>query len=208
MTNAAHVAIIILEVFFINILFKNLGGVNFDISKIFAMNQIWDNGSSFTMNQPRPTNALLFFNGCDARIKAVNSDKSLRIQQGSLCIIPQGSMYTLTFYNNAECGGYSSMLFEFILTDENGIQINLADGIKIVDSINFVFYRQLFSELIGCFSKPQFSFPKSKAIGFSIIAFVSEVLCENGILKQKFSCIYNGIKYLETDTVQKKVLRK
>lgn len=186
------------------ILFENLGGINFDIGKTFAMNQRWANNSSFSMNSPRPTDALLFFSGSSAELVMRGSGTKTKIESGSLCLIPHGNMYTWTFHNNADSDGISSMLFEFILTDADGIQIELEDSLKVIDSVHSGLYRQMFSELINEFSRPQISYPRIKASGFSLIASASEAMRKKSVSGENFSCIYKGIKYLEKDPVQEK----
>lgn len=190
------------------ILFEQLKHLNFDIEKIFAMNQRWKNDSIFTMSSPRPTNALVFFRGGNAEITSEEFDAPLKIEKGSLCFIPSGKTYTWKFYNTGDENNIVCMLFEFIPKAEDGSQITLADNIKVVDDTHSTLYTQKFFELVNEFSKPQMSYPQLKAVGFSIIACASQALCEKVIFRQNLSSIYSGIQFSKTIRHKIKVLTK
>ncbi len=183
---------------------ENLCAANFDITKISALNQKWANNAGFFMNHPRPTDALLYFCGCDAILSYKDRDEDIHISEGSVCFIPHGEMYTWTFFNEHNGNNISCMLFEFLLNSEEGETIELSDSIVVIDSSRIRLCRHLFTDLINEASRPQISIPKTKSVAFSLISAFSEALREDAVSRRNFGCIHEGIRYLEEDPLQEK----
>ena len=186
---------------------EHLNQVNFDIRKIFAMNQHWTDAQCFTMSRPRPTNALLFFSGSSAILTLSGRKEPILLKNGSLCLLRKGQTYTWTFYNNSDTA-ISTMLFEFLLYDEKNENIDLDDDTKIMDNTYAGICRQLFHELILEYSRPQPAFPRIKASAYSLLAACADVLRRNSVAQQRFHCIYKGIQYLEEDPAQEKSMEE
>ncbi len=183
---------------------ENLTSTNFDIKKIFAMNQRWGNNAQFQMNQPRPTDALMYFCDCDAEFAPKDGSEPIYIKKGSLFFIPHGAAYTWTFYNGHNGKDVACQLFEFLLIDESDEIIELSDRPQVVESGRAGIAAHLFASLLGETSRPQRSLPAVKSVAFSIIATFSRLMSESSISRKSFGCIYSGIKYLEEDPTQEK----
>jgi len=184
------------------ITFEELNYTDFEITDIVAMNQKWAENYSFSMNHPRPTDGLLFFDGCDAVLSHKNSE-NIYVKKGSLCHIPKGDMYTWTFCNNTGSDVWC-MLFEFVLIDKKGQLLELSEKTHIIDSIHTGLYKRLFSQLVAEFTKPKSSFPKIKAAAYSVLSAVSDAVGEKNVSEKSYGCILDGIKYLEEDRRQEK----
>ena len=179
-----------------------LNSADFDIIRIFAMNQKWGNGEEFQMPQPRPTDALMHFCGSDAVF--LNRDgQALHIKKGDLFYIPHGSVYTWRFSNGHNGKEISCRLFEFLLCTD-GETLELSDTPVVIDSSRAGIFASLFSSLVNERSRPQISLPALKSTAFAIIAEFSRVFRENSVSEKNFGCIYEGIKYLEEDLSQEK----
>ena len=181
---------------------ETLNGTEFDIIRIFAMNQKWANGEEFQMNHPRPTDALMHFCGSDGTFLR-RDGQEIHIKKGDLFYIPHGSLYTWKFSNDHDGSRISCRLFEFLLVGLDGV-LELSDAPIVIDSSRAGIFASLFSSLVNERSKPQISLPALKSIAFAIIAEFSRVFRENCASQKNFGCIYEGIKYLEEDLDQEK----
>lgn len=182
---------------------EQIGSFAFDIVRIAAMNQRWPNQARFVMSQPRPTDALLFCCGSDAKLTYPNGD-SVTFQRGTLCLIPHGAMYTWNFYNEHNGSEISCMLFEFLLKNEEGEILEFGEKVEFLDDGHGGRLRQLYEVLITEYARPQVSYPRIKAAAFSLLAAVCEICRANMVSEQKYRCIYKGIQYLEEDPHQEK----
>ena len=185
------------------IAFEQINSSCFDIMKIAAMNQRWANQPRFVMNQPRPTDALLFCCGCDAKLTYPNGG-SVTFEKGSVCLIPHGAMYTWDFDVARDGSEVSSMLFEFLLKNEEGEILELAEAVTFLDDRHEGWIRQLYTVLIAEVARPQVSYPRIKAAAFSLLAAVCEIYRAHVVTGRNYRCIYKGIRYLEEDLHQEK----
>lgn len=187
-----------------NISFEAIGNVNFDIKKIFAMNQHWSDNYVFSMTHPRPTDGLLLFSGCEAELRYSDGTTAFYAEKDSLVLIPHGKTYSWTFHECGKNDGAWCKLLEFLPICENGETLEFTDGLKIIDSSRSGLYKELFSTVIKEFSRPQVSFPRLKSATLSLIATASEALRKSTFSNKSFNCIYKGIKYLEKNPLQEK----
>ncbi len=182
---------------------EKLNSTDFDIVKIFAMNQRWENGAEFQMNHPRPTDALLYFCGSNA-VFCDKDGEDIPVTKGDLFFIPHGATYTWKFSNDHNGSKVSCRLFEFLLVGNDGEIIELSDRATVIESSRAGIFSSLFSALVSERSRPQISLPALKSAAFSIIAEFSRVFRENSVSARNFGCIYKGIRYLEEDLNQEK----
>lgn len=177
-----------------------LYSTDYNLTRLFAMKQFWKNGRRFSMNRPRPTNALFFLCGCEAVYN--NNLQSIKVPCGSLFFMPKGSTYSWTFYN-AE-SSVSALLFEFIINDDRGDEIAITQEAGILPFSDYGLLKILFENIIDEFQKPLSSPPRIKAAAFSLISSCASAGRKNEIKNGNLRLIYNGIKYLENEPVQQK----
>lgn len=182
---------------------EDINSTDFDITKIFAMNQRWENGAEFQMNHPRPTDALVYFCGSNALFYDRNGE-TVPAKKGDLFYIPHGSSYTWKFSNDHNGKEVSCRLFEFLLIDGQGEVIELSDTPVVIDGKRAGIFSSLFAALVNERSRPQISLPAFKSAAFSIMAEFSRVFRENRFSEKNFGCIYEGIRYLEEDLSQER----
>ena len=187
--------------------FSDLFLMDYNISNIIAINQMWNSGTNFTMSNPRPTNAFLFFNGCDAKYFDRMTGKQIYIPQGSLFYIPAGSIYSWTMLNTSP-ERISTILFEFLLFDIQGNPIQIGDHAVILEITSFELYKDLFKSMVSEFSKPVPVASRIKSSAYYLLASVSGEGRKKHINNEKISCIYPGIQYLEEDPKQSKNIKE
>jgi len=184
--------------------FSQLNSIDYNIDRIFAMNQMWNKKSHYKAAISRPTNALLLFIGTDASYTPQGSKTAIKVKCKDLFFLPQNSKYNWSFYNT-NLNAVSTMLFEFVLTDSHGQPIELDVSAGCVDIASFELYRDLFTDLIYEFSKPAFSPARTKAKAYMIFAALAD---ENSKSTSKFSLIGKAISYLEQDPYQTKGIKE
>ncbi len=187
--------------------FSVLNSLDYNLSRICAMNQNWVNSNTFLMDSPRSTNALLLFCNSDAVFENLKTKEVISVPCKSLFFLPAGSCYKWTFSPD-ENENISTTLFEFLLNDDNGDCINIGEDAKILDTSNFKLNNILFQNIISELAKPDYSFPKIKAHAYSLISSISARYNENHISSGNIRCIYPGIKYLREDPLQEKSVRE
>ena len=184
--------------------FSQLSDIDFNIDKIFAINQMWNKKANFKKAVPRPTSALLLFNSTDADFVPYGSNVPLKIKNKSLFYIPQNSRYSWNFYNTSS-NAVSTILFEFVLNDPHGEPIELDISAGNIDISSFELYKDLFTDLIAEFSKPAFSLARVKAKAYMLFSALAD---ENSKKTTKFSLISKAISYLEQDPYQTKSIKE
>ena len=101
---------------------------DFHVDSIFAMNQYWQKGRTFIMKNPRKQSAFLWFCGTSGSFLLPDNSKK-EVPKNALVYIPQGSVYEVTFHDQA--ADISTVLIEFCLCD--GEYFSLADHIYVMD---------------------------------------------------------------------------
>ena len=101
---------------------------DFHVDSIFAMNQYWQKGRTFIMKNPRKQSAFLWFCGTSGNFLLPDNSKQ-EVPKNALVYIPQGSVYEVTFRDQA--ADISVVLIEFCLCD--GEYFSLADHICVID---------------------------------------------------------------------------
>lgn len=183
--------------------FSDLYSKDYNFFSVCAMNQNWSDKATFVMDKPRPTNAILLFVGCSAVFNELSGRKTINVPKGSLFFLPASSQYKWTFYRD-NTHEISTMLFEFMIIDSSGKQIQICEEAGIIDISASKRTEILFKNLISEFSKPAFSIPKAKAVAHYLLSEIAEDGMKKRILEAKTELIYKGIKYLDEDPKQEK----
>lgn len=96
--------------------FSELNDKFFILSQIFTAKQAGNGKTTFTMSEPRPTDAFLFFVNTEGICYQENS-KPLYIPQGALVYMPKNSKY---IRENSPAPGMNkqeNILFKFVLNE-------------------------------------------------------------------------------------------
>lgn len=186
--------------------FSELYTMDYNMSSLIAMNQNWREKKLFVMSSPRPTNALLLFCGCEGMFHSYDG-KTLEVPCGSLFYIPAGSKYRWNFTHVGK-DAVSTMLFEFLLTNEQGETIEIGESAGIIKISSAELYRDLFRSLVVEFQRPVRSAARIKAASYSLVAEVSGEDRKNCSMNSNIQCIYKGIKHLEEDPKQSKSIKE
>ena len=101
---------------------------DFHVDSILAMNQYWQQGRTFIMKNPRKQSAFLWFCGTSGNFLLPDNSKQ-EVPKNALVYIPQGSVYEVTFHDQA--ADISTVLIEFCLCD--GEYFSLTDHIYVMD---------------------------------------------------------------------------
>ena len=96
--------------------FSELSRLFFSISELFATRQEIVGKTSFTMEQPRHTDAFLLFTGCTG-ICYQEGEMPFYISQGSLVYMPKDSRYMWETSPLSENESGERLLFEFMLNE-------------------------------------------------------------------------------------------
>ena len=171
---------------------------NVNLSKIFAMHQIWREGRRFVMEHPRPTGAFLWFCGCEGCFRTANGDV-IHAARNAVIHIPQGARYVLEFFHCSETP--STVLVEFALSD--GEPFTLEGGIRAINpGADYVRFCTLLEKLVLAYSLPSKPMLKLKRDVYGLLALACESEKYRHIDKRGFQTVKKGIEYLQKDEKQ------
>lgn len=192
--------------------FSNLGQVFFTISNLFPVRQTSVGKTSFTMHNPRHTDALLLFSGCTS-ICYQKGEPPIYIPQGALVYMPKNSRYM--WEDTPALSGFVSekLLFEFTLnyaeTERRqnekcdfcvnstlGERISLGDKVAIVTTSHKSLYERLLGELIETFNKSNTSVLEVYCKAYEIFRVVAND-CESRKSVSGIETIAEGIRLIE-----------
>ncbi len=171
---------------------------NVNLTKIFAMNQVWREGFQFVMKNPRATSAILWFFSCSGIFRTAEGDV-IEAPRGSVVYIPEGARYTLEFLS---CNGFpSTVLAEFRLTD--GEAFALAGGIRIMEAeADDTRICSLLKKLVFEYSLPSKPMLKLRRDVYGLLALLGESEKYKHIDRRGFQTVKRGIEYLQKDEKQ------
>lgn len=192
--------------------FSELGNSFFTISNLFPVRQTAIGKNTFTMHNPRHTDALLLFNGCTSICYQKNLSP-LYIPRGSLVYIPKDSCYMWEDMPAQPNGGLEKLLFEFTLnlakttrqnnekrdfciSDNIGERISFGNCVKIVTTAHKELYESLFSQLINDFNKKDTSVLDVYCSAYEIFKVLSSD-CKSREDVFGINTISFGIRYIE-----------
>lgn len=169
-----------------------------NISSIFAMEQFWLEGQSFTMKYPRKQSAFLWFCGTPGKFLTECGD-IIEIPQDALVYIPQGSVYEVEFLERSE--NISTVLIEFCL--DCGEPIILADHITVIESAtdNIAIF-ELIKKIVYEYKRPSKPWLKLHRDLFELLSLLAVGEDRNRINHEGFKTIKKGIEYLQNDKKQ------
>ncbi len=172
---------------------------NIQISKIFAMNQLWrDINDSFIMSQPRRQSAFVWFYGTDGEY-VTEQGKVLSAPRGSLVYIPEGSQYRFTTSSHGEPP--DTVLVEFCLTD--GEPFALTQDVEVLFSLSEDGpIARMIKKIVDEYIMPSTSYLKLNRDIFALLALVSSKLEKGNLSRRGFQTIEKGIRYLQKDGKQ------
>lgn len=150
--------------------FSELSNHFFSISDIFAVTQVNRGKTRFTMSEPRPTDALLFFASTTGVCYQQNAEP-LYIPQGALVYMPKSCRYIWENEAAPNSSMQKNILFEFTLkstetffdnTEKRALHIGkvgnhiaFSDKVTIIDTEHSELYENLLHSLLDAFNAPQ-----------------------------------------------------
>ena len=151
---------------------KDLYLTDYNLSRLAAMNQKWDNGKEFLMlSRHRPTSALLYLKDCRVEY-LLESGRSLSFPQGTLLYIPQNSRYRTRFY---ACAGPKAItqLVEFELRDADGAPFACSREVMALISDGSGYFADTITEAILCYNRFSFSFGAFKSLLYGLLTRIA-----------------------------------
>ena len=180
--------------------------MNYDILDLTAMNQYyWQDGQSFTMNRPRPTNAFLYMS--DARVVCVAVDgETIEAPCGSILYIPAGTQYTHTFYKESSPTPQTK-LFEFNIKLDGEIKLPQKD-FSVLPKERSAVAATLLSKLIAEMSKPLVIPALVKILSYELLNSVLREYSCIELFESEYRAISKGIEYMNSDIKQEKSIEE
>ncbi len=112
--------------------FSELHKVDFTLSDILALPQFWHDGSVYSFaERARPNHGVMFFTGSSAVYTGSDGSRCAEASPTDVVYVPKGVRYTVAFSGNDDKAGTSNYLINFILTDKNGEEFALSDGVTV-----------------------------------------------------------------------------
>ena len=170
------------------------------LSKLFAMNQYWDEKPFFRMTAPRETSALLYAAGCKLEYQFAGG--KFTAKQGDIVYLPQGSMYQTRFIGTKK-GQISTVLINFVTLLPNAEPFVFGKTPMVVGG-NVCGISEYFSEMVHLFKAPVSSPSLNKSVLYRILCAIGYEERTVRLLMTEFAPIANGILYMENDIHQKK----
>ena len=174
--------------------FKDLYFKDFNMHRLFAMNQQWKNGSEFSMQRTRKTSALMYLKDCRAQY-ITHSGRKLEFPRGSILYIPQNSIYKTKFFACSESMAYTRLV-EFELLNRDGEPFICGDTIMAVATDEKEYYGQMFDELVTVYQKSTYSYAEFKSALYALIARIAKHYQKEKIYSKEFYAIAPAINYL------------
>ncbi|MBQ8409416.1 MAG: helix-turn-helix transcriptional regulator [Clostridia bacterium] len=171
----------------------------FNISSIFAIEQHWDKGQSFSMKSPRKQSAFLWFCGSSGRFVTEGGNK-IEASRGTLVYIPEGAVYEITFLDKS-ADISTAVLIEFCL--DCGEPTVLFDSITPIESAGEdIVVTELIKKIASEYGRPSKPYLKLHRDLFGLLSLLSAGEDRNRISRKGFKTIEKGIEYLQKDEKQ------
>ncbi len=181
---------------------------NIQISKIFAINQIWRTMNySYLMTQPRRQSAFVWFCNIDGEY-VTERGTELSVPRGSLIYIPEGAKYRFStsaptddFPKDGRGERADTVLIELCLGD--GKPFALSEDIELLFPIDEDGpIARIIKRMVEEYALPSTSYLKLSRDIFELLALVSAKLEKGNLNRHGFHTIEAGIKYLQKDGKQ------
>ena len=174
--------------------FAELYTEDFSLTDIFAMRQSWHSGSSFRMEHPRKSSAVIYLNGCAGEYISKDG-KSIRAPRGSLVCLPAMSEYVVV-NTDAGRGAPDAYLVEFNVW-HNGELMTFADSPFVIEGVNSYIAAEICAEAVRAYEAAIRSIPALKAAVYRLLAFLGRETIRS--YNKRFRAIEIGIELLEAD---------
>ena len=103
---------------------------DYNIKYLHSLKQFWTDEKTFScINQPKRQSILLYLNGCKAKYVTAEG-KEIIAKSNDVVYTPQGSEYTVTFFDFENSNSHTVGV-NFFLYDENNKSVLLSDKIKV-----------------------------------------------------------------------------
>ncbi len=172
---------------------------NFNMTELFAINQIWREGNdTFIMDHPRRQSALLWFYGVEGEY-LTDKGKKVLAPRGALVSLPQGSQYRLSTKNPADSIG--TVLIEFCL--ENRAPFALTEDVELLfSSIEGEPAAALIQKIVAEYAMPDKPWLKMRRDLLELFSLLAAKAEQGTLDRRGFQTIEKGIRYLQSDEKQ------
>ena len=169
---------------------------DYNVKYLNSIKQFWKDQKSFCcLNQPKKQSIFLYLNGCKARY-VTKDGKEIVAKSGEITYTPQGSEYTVTFFDFENSDSHTVGI-NFFVYNENGESVLLSDGVKVFKgnpSIAGLFYQ------IEALSGNQNVQPTEYKI--LLLQLFNQLLFERNKKKHP-SVLQKGVEYLNSHYTRK-----
>lgn len=177
------------------IVFKDLLFADFNMRRLFAMNQRWDDKRVFSMQKKnRETSALLYLKDASAEYILDNGEK-MSFPKGSIIYIPQNSKYRTKFFACAQKDAHTQLI-EFELFDKTGEPFVCAESICVVATDEKEYFAELFDDAINVYKAFTLSYAEMKSVLYMLIAKIARRQQKENIYSKEFASIAPAINFL------------
>lgn len=177
------------------IAFKDLYGLDFHITQLFAVNQEWIDGKEFScIDKKRRTSALLYLKDCDISYRTAAGSRTT-FSKGSLIYIPQGSQYISRFSACSDVCAYTQLI-EFELIGKDGEPFACSEEIVLVATDGDKYYSELFDDATRTCEMMVMSQPQLKSILYALLARIAKQYQQKDIYSDAYWSIGPAVDYL------------
>ena len=182
--------------------FEELYNTEFLISEPIAKRQYWfQRGNTYNaMGKPKISHTLLWFQNCSAVITDI-SGKVLTVKQNQLTYMAKGSEYRVDFFDT-DPSRADTIVIHFQMTDLNGEDIIPTTMPMICMKDVDLSFSMLINSMADEFKNNIVCIPELKSSIYKLLATICQKRKKRAI-KNKYTCIYTGIKLLEQNNDMK-----
>ncbi len=180
--------------------FSDLSEISFDLHKVLVIDHGWQNGELWsTPAGGRPDNGLMFLSDCE--FEYLDSDGNVTDRAGLHDIVysPVGAEYTCRFRVpdvRSTVRKPTDLLINFILTDEHGEELRLAESHTTIRTENYRYYLDSFSGISALGRKSVTPPARIKGLLYNLLCDISLEMQQHEMLNKSYAPIYPAIKYL------------
>lgn len=176
--------------------FRELYGKEFDVYVQNSAKMYWNNRYKFScMESGKPTDMLLYLTNSEGEY-VLPDGKTVFAPKKSFVYAPKGIKYDFRC-TDADDDVYSNIIINFMLYDENGSEIKLYDGIKVMTDLPVQKLEKLFLDTASV-SGQNVRFPCGlKSCLYGVLSEICRHYHTKNILSKKYNVISKGILYLE-----------
>ena len=166
---------------------------DFNVYQLFASDQRWQDGYTFTMQRKRKTSALVYLKDCRAVYKTPEGIREYG--SGSILYIPQNSVYKTTFLADTQSRGFTQLI-EFELRDRDDEIFICSDRIVQVATDEGCYYGELFAQLTAIYQSFAYSYGEFKSVLYDLLSRIAKGHQTQRLYSKEFYAIAPAIDYL------------